>query len=324
MGVEQWWEEHRGGLTGYCYRMLGSPFDAEDAVQETLVRAWRHADRFDPAKGSPRNWLYAIATNVCLDMLRGAERRVLAVDLGPAAEPGASLGAPPPGERWVLPVPDAAVIPAGADPAEVAVARETVRLAFVAALQHLPPRQRAVLILRDVLRWTAAEVAGLLDVTVAAVNSALQRARGALRAADPGRAEAFDPLDAGQARLLASYCDAFERHDVERLVALLAEDATMSMPPFAWWLAGREHIRRVLSATSDCAGSRLVPVAANGSPAFAQYVPVGGGYEPRALVVMDVRDGRIAGTTSFLDTERLFPFFGLPAEPRNAGRPVHH
>ncbi|SEG72683.1 RNA polymerase sigma-70 factor, ECF subfamily [Thermomonospora echinospora] len=303
--LEQWWQRYRGELTGYCYRMLGSAFDADDAVQETLVRAWRSLDRFDEARGKPRSWLYAIATNICLDMLRGAERRARAVDLGPASRPGEALGRPLPEERWVLPVPDGRL-----DPAEVVAARETIRLAFVAALQHLPPRQRAVLILRDVLRWKSAEVAGLLGGTVAAVDSALQRARTTLRAPGPA-----DPLDEAGRRLLDGYCDAFERHDVDRLVSLLHEDATMSMPPFAWWLRGREDIRRALLApAAGCLGSRLVRVAANGSPAFAQYVPTGpgGAFEPRALVLVDVRAGRIAATTSFLNTDRLFPLFGLP------------
>jgi RNA polymerase sigma-70 factor, ECF subfamily len=308
--LEQWWERHCGELTGYCYRMLGSAFDADDAVQETLVRAWRSLDRFDKSRGTLRSWLFAIATNICLDMLRGAGRRARAMDLGPASEPGAPLGRPLPEDRWVLPIPDDRM-----DPAELVTARETVRLAFVAALQRLPPRQRAVLILRDVLRWRSSEVAGLLGVTVAAVNSALQRARATLRTAAP---EPAGPLDETGRRLLDGYCDAFERHDVDRLVSLLHEDATMSMPPFTWWLRGREHIRRVLLAPDvGCLGSRLVPVAANGSPAFAHYVPTGpgGAFEPRALMLLDMRAGLVAGTTSFLDTGRLFPLFGLPSSP---------
>ncbi|MEU8247133.1 sigma-70 family RNA polymerase sigma factor [Nonomuraea sp. NPDC048916] len=290
-------ESHRTELTGYCYRMLGSGFEAEDAVQETLVKAW-HAG-YDPDRAPLRSWLFRIATNVCLDMLRGTQRRARAMDLGPASSPGADLGAPLPGHRWIQPVPDDRVL--HADPAELAVAKETVRLAFVAALQHLPPRQRAVLILRDVLRWSAAEVAGLLGGSVAAVNSALQRARAALPASPEPRQEVDEEL-------LARYVDAFERYDVDGLVSLLHEDATMSMPPFAWWLRGREEIRRaMLGADAPCGGSRLVPVRANGSPAFGQYLRG----EPFGLVVVEVERGLIAGTSAYLDT-RLFPFFGLP------------
>ncbi|REE97008.1 sigma-70 family RNA polymerase sigma factor [Thermomonospora umbrina] len=313
--VEAWWARHHGELTGYCYRMLGSAFDADDAVQETLVRAWRHVDRFDEDRGTARAWLFAIATNVCLDMLRGAERRARAIDLGPASQPGDPLGAPLAESTWVLPIPDGRVRPDGADPADLVAARETIRLAFVAALQHLPPRQRAVLILRDVLSWRASEVARLLDVTVTAVNSALQRARATLRALGPVPGDPFDPLDDGQRHLLDAYCTAFERHDVERLVSLLHEDATMSMPPFTWWLRGREDIRRALSAPDvGCLDSRLVPVAANGTPAFAHYVPSANGFEARGLVLVDVADGLITGTTSFLDTARLFPLFSLPTD----------
>ncbi|GII89225.1 DNA-directed RNA polymerase sigma-70 factor [Sphaerisporangium siamense] len=308
-------ERHRSGLTGFCYRMLGSAFEAEDAVQETLVRAWKAFDRYDEHRASPKSWLYAIAANVCTDMLRGARRRALAVDLGPACELGTPLGPPLPWRAFVQPVPDDRVLPSG-DPAELAVARETIRLAFVAALQHLPPRQRAVLILRDVLRWTAAEVAGLLGVTVASVNSALQRARATLKERGPGPGEPFAPLDAAQRALLARYADAFERYDVEGMVALLHEDATMQMPPFRWWLRGRSAIRAaLLGADGYCHGSRLVPVAANGSPAFAQYTPQEGVLAPWGLLILDVRGGRIAGVTTFLDAEALFPLFGLPARP---------
>ncbi|MEV0591894.1 sigma-70 family RNA polymerase sigma factor [Nonomuraea cavernae] len=290
-------ESHRTELTGYCYRMLGSGFEAEDAVQETLVKAWRGG--YDPARAPLRPWLFRIATNVCLDMLRGTQRRARAMDLGPASSPGADLGAPLPDHRWVQPVPDGRVLPA--DPAELAVAKETVRLAFVAALQSLPPRQRAVLILRDVLRWSAAEVAGLLGGSVAAVNSALQRARATLPASPEPRQEVDE-------RLLARYVDAFERYDVDVLVSLLHEDATMSMPPFAWWLRGRAEIRKaMLGADAPCGGSRLVPVRANGSPAFGQYVRG----EPFALVVLEIERGFVTETITCLDT-RLFPFFGLP------------
>jgi RNA polymerase sigma-70 factor, ECF subfamily len=308
-------EQFRVELIRYCYQMLGSAFEAEDAVQETLVRAWRHLDRYDPDRAPLRSWLYSIATNVCLDMLRSAQRRARAMDLGPSSSAGAPLGAPLPESTWVQPIPDSRVLPAGGDPAEVAVQRETIRLAFVAALQHLPPRQRAVLLLREVLCWTAEEVARLLDTTVASVTSALQRARATLAARRMQPAAPFQPMDQAQQKLLARYCDAFERYDVQTLVSLLHEDATMSMPPFAWWLRGRDEIRRaLLGAGRPCDGARLVPTVANGSPAFGQYQPSGpeGGYEPFALVVIEVSEGLITETTTFLEAERLFPLFDLP------------
>ncbi|WP_276615411.1 sigma-70 family RNA polymerase sigma factor [Nonomuraea basaltis] len=287
-------ERHRIELTGYCYRMLGSGFEAEDAVQETFVRAWR---TYDPGRGPLRPWLFHLATNICLDMLRGPQRRARAMDLVPDAIPGAGLGEPLPPNRWIQPIPDARVL----DPAEVSVTRETIRLAFVAALQHLPPRQRAVLLLRDVLKWTAAETATLLGTSVTSVNSALQRARAKLPAI--GAADAAVDED-----LLARYVSAFERYDVAALVELLHEDATSSMPPFTWWLRGREHIRAVmLAADAPCDGSRLLPTRANGCPAFGQYL----NGEPFALVVLDVGGGRITGVTTYLDPG-LFPFFDLP------------
>ncbi|MEV0197649.1 RNA polymerase subunit sigma-70 [Nonomuraea sp. NPDC050691] len=295
-------EGHRAELTGYCYRMLGSGFEAEDAAQETLVKAWRGLDRYDPGRASVRSWLFAIATNVCLDMLRGPQRRARAMDLAPAATPGTGLGAPLPEERWVLPLPDGRLPPP--DPAELAVARETVRLAFVAALQRLPPRQRAVLILREVLRWSAAEVAGLLGVSVAAVNSSLQRARAALPAApDTPYGEEVDE------ELLGRYVDAFERYDVETLVTLLHEDATMAMPPFTWWLRGRDAIGAVLRAAgAPCAGSRLVPAGrANGAAAFGQYQEG----RPFAVLLIETSGGFVTGATTYLG-DRLFPLFGLP------------
>jgi RNA polymerase sigma-70 factor, ECF subfamily len=315
IGMDPRLEQFRVELIGYCYRMLGSAFEAEDAVQETLVRAWRRLDRFDEDRAPLRSWVHAIATNVCLDMLRSAQRRARAMDLGPASHAGASLGVPLPESTWVQPIPDSRVLPAGGDPAELAVQRETIRLAFVAALQHLPPRQRAVLLLREVLCWTAEEVARLLDTTVASVTSALQRARSTLEVRKIAPAEPFRPMDQPQQQLLARYCDAFERYDVQALVSLLHKDATMSMPPFAWWLRGRGEIRRVLlEAGRPCDGARLVPTVANGSPAFGQYRPSGpqGGYEPFALVVIEVSGGLITEMTTFLDAERLFPLFGLP------------
>ncbi|MEH0826062.1 MULTISPECIES: sigma-70 family RNA polymerase sigma factor [unclassified Micromonospora] len=305
----------RTELTGFCYRMLGSGFEAEDAVQETLTRAWRASDRHDPARGSLRTWVYRIATNVCLDMLRSAQRRARAMDLGPAAEPGAGIGAPAPEHVWIQPVPDDRVLPGYGDPAEVALRRETIRLAFVAALQHLPPRQRAVLILRDVLCWRADEVAHLLGASVASVNSALQRARSTLRAVGPTPGEASPPTEAAQRELLTRYCAAFERHDVPSLVALLHADATMSMPPFRWWLRGRDAIAQALSDPgASCAGARLVPTAANGSPAFWQTRPGPDGvHRPFGLVILELSGQRVRGITTYLDADRLLPLFGPPA-----------
>jgi RNA polymerase sigma-70 factor (ECF subfamily) len=293
-------EAHRVELTGYCYRMLACAAEAEDAVQETLFRAWKNAERFDQGKAGLRTWLHRIATNVCLDMIRSVQRRALAMDLGPA---GGSLGAPLGAAAFVQPVPDRLVLPIDGDPAEFAVHRETIRLAFVAALQHLPPRQRAVLILRDVLCWSAQEVAGLLDSSPAAVNSALQRARVTMSARHrPGGTGGVEEV------LLERYVQAFTAYDVDALVALLHEDATMSMPPFAWWLSGRGAIRAaLLGAAGVCADDRLLRTAANGSPAFGQYRDG----QAFGLVILDVRNGLIAGTTVYLEPS-LFALFGLP------------
>lgn len=313
--VEARLEAHRAELTGYCYRMLGSAFEAEDAVQETLVRAWRGFDQFE-GRSALRSWLYRIATNVCLTMLDSTQRRVRPMDLGPAGSGHATdPGEPRPDEIWVGPVPDTRVLPERADPADVVAERESIRLAFVAALQHLPPRQRAVLILREVLAWSAQEVADLLDTSVASVNSALQRARATIAAADTS-AEAYRPLDDGQQALLARYVRAFEAYDLDALTALLHDDATLSMPPLSLWLRGHADIRAWMSGTgSGCAGSRLVPVVASGLPAFGQYrrSADGSGHEPWALIVLEISAGRIAAVNNFLDTARLFPLFGLPA-----------
>ncbi len=303
-------ESFRTELTGYCYRMLGSGFEAEDAVQETLVRAWQSRHRYDERRGSLRTWLYRIATNVCVDMLRSPQRRALAMDLAEPAHPGAPLGAPMPEQAWIQPIPDHAALESTDDPAEMAARRETIRLAFVAALQHLPPRQRAVLILRDVLCWQASEVAELLETSVPSVTSALQRARATLRRVDPPPAEPYRPADPAQRALLTRYCQAFERHDVASLVALLHEDATMSMPPFAWWLRGRDHLRQALAAPGACAGARLVPTAANGMPAFWQTRPGPSGvHAPFGLVLLDVHQGLVTGVTTYLDAGRLLPRF---------------
>jgi RNA polymerase sigma-70 factor, ECF subfamily len=312
--LDQRLDKYRRELAGYCYRMLGSAFDAEDAVQETLVRAWRGLDRFE-GRAALRSWLYRIATNVCLTMLDGRKRRALPVDLSSASPPvEASLGKLLPPGTWIEPIPDSHVVPANSDPAQLAETRESIRLAFVSALQHLPPRQRAVLILREVLRWRADEIAELLDTTVASVNSALQRARSKLSALQLDTGRALDPLDDEDKALLKRYVDAFERYDIESLVSLLREDATQIMPPYAMWLQGRTDIGRwLLGPGIGCRGSRLVPIMANASPAMAQYRPAsdGDGFEPFSIQVMEVSDGTITRLNHFLDTS-LFTLFALP------------
>ena len=307
-------EPYRRELTGHCYRMLGSAFEAEDAAQEALIRAWRAYDRFE-GRSSLRSWLYRIATNVCLDMLNGRQRRARPMDVGaPQVAERAQLG-PVHGEAtWIEPMPDGRVLPDAGDPGELAVARESIRLAFIGALQHLPPRQRAVLILREVLRWKAEEVADLLDTTVASVNSALQRARATLADADLTLADVDDPDDAEQQALVDRYVDAFERYDMDSLTALLHEEATLSMPPYELWLQGPENIAGwMLGQGNGCRGSKLVAVDANGSPAFGQYrrSQSGSGHEPWSLTVLETADGQVTGINSFLDTDRLFPLFGL-------------
>ena len=306
--LEQSLEQHRRELTGYCYRMLGSPFEAEDAVQDTFVRAWRGFDSFE-GRASLRSWLYRIATNVCLDMLDGRERRARPMDLGPAREPIEANLNTLPEVTWIQPMPD--------DPAEVAASRETIRLALVAALQHLPPRQRAVLILCEVLRWKAGEVAELLETSVASVNSALQRARATLEASDLSVANASRSVDEADAELLARYVEAFERYDMDALTSLIQEDAIQSMPPFDLWLRGRDDIFAWWWGPGiGCSGSRVIPtVSANCAPAFGQYKPSesGSGFDPWALQVLEVEDGQIVELTFFLDTDTLFPLFGLPA-----------
>ncbi|WP_129841725.1 sigma-70 family RNA polymerase sigma factor [Streptomyces sp. RFCAC02] len=311
-------EQHRRELTAHCYRMLGSAFEAEDAVQETMVRAWRGLDRFE-GRSSLRSWLYRIATNVCLTMLSGSSRRARPMDLSsPTPIASATLGPPLPESVWIEPMPDSLVLPA-ADPAERAETRESVRLALIAALQHLAPRQRAVLLLREVLGWRAAEVAELLGTTVASVNSALQRARATLAGTgltETGQDGADDggALTAEQKGLLARYLDAFERYDLDSLTALLREDATLSMPPYDLWFRGPEDIRGWMAGPGiACAGSRLIPTRANGLPAFGHYrADPAGGHTAWALQVIEVSGDRITGINSFLDTARLFPLFDLP------------
>ncbi|MDO0926077.1 sigma-70 family RNA polymerase sigma factor [Streptomyces sp. TG1A-8] len=315
-GLDVVLEKHRTELTGYCYRMLGSSFEAEDAVQDTLVRAWRSHGKFE-GRSSLRSWLYRIATNVCLDMLTAGNRRARPMDLTEATPLARAALSPRPDSTWLEPVPDARVLPAAEDPAEAAVAKESVRLAFTAALQRLPPRQRAVLILREVLAWRASEVAELLGTSVASVNSALQRARATLaERGDAGAGGAVsDPLDEGQRKLLERYVKAFEGYDMTALTALLHEDAVMTMPPFDLWLRGPADITGFMTTLgASCAGSRLVPVRANGLPGFAHYKPDedGGGFSPWAVQVLEISAGRITGFHCFLDTRRWFPLFDLP------------
>src|SRR3989441_3350304 len=281
-------EQHRAELIGYCYRMLGSPFDAEDAVQETLLRAWRGIDRFE-GRAALRSWLYRIATNVCLDMLDGRNRRARPMDLGPARAPVESNLNTLPEATWLQPIPDS-LLAAEGDPAELAVTREAIRLAFVAALQHLPPRQRAALILCEVLRWKANEVAALLETSVASVNSALQRARATLDAADVNATSVAPPATEEERELLERYVKAFEAYDMEALTSLIHEDATQSMPPYDMWLSGRDDIFSWWFGPGiGCEGSRVIAtMGANGSPAFGQYKPSESGsrFDPRALPVL--------------------------------------
>ena len=319
--LQRAFEQYRRELTGYCYRMLGSGFEAEDAVQETLVRAWRAIDGFE-GRSALRSWLYRIATNVCLDMGRAPQRRARPMDLGPSSTADATLGAALPEHAWVQPVDDRSVLPDG-DPAALVEERESIRLAFVAALQHLPAKQRAALILRDVLRWQASEVADLLETTTASVNSALQRARATLEAVqrDGAPTAAVQPE---QQELLARYVEAFERYDVAALVALLRDDVEFSMPPYDLWLHTPADVAGWLTGTGiGCKGSRLIATSANGGPAFGSYrlagpdAPAGVTHQPFALQVIEVRDGRISGWHNFLYPE-LFPAFGLPTELRES------
>jgi len=302
-------EQHRTALTGHCYRMLGSVGDADDAVQETMVRAWRSLDRFDE-RSSLRTWLTRIATNTCLDALSDRSRRERPMESGPLGTIDDTLEERP-RTHWLEPIPDAKAIPADGDPAEQIILKQSIRLAFVAALQHLPPKQRAALILTEVLGWSAAEVATTLDTTTASINSALQRARATLATRPLDDAPAA--LPAAHIALVDRYVTAFERYDVDALVALLTEKATLSMPPYTLWLRGHEAIGQWLAGRgAGCRGSRLVPTMACGSPAFGQYRQ--DGREPWALIVLELRGDRIGSMTSFLDTATLFPQFDLPLQ----------
>ena len=301
-------EQHRAALTGHCYRMMGSAADADDAVQETMVRAWRGLGGFEE-RASLRTWLTRIATRVCLDTLPDRTRRLRPIELegpGTVDDPLTEL----PRGRWIEPIPDAVALPTDADPVERVSLRQSIRLAFVAALQHLPPKQRAALLLTEVVGWPAAEVADTLETSVASVNSALQRARAKLSGFGD-LPEGAASLTAAQSVLLDRYVNAFERYDVGALVRLLHEDATLSMPPYQLWLRGHENISRwMLGRGIACRGSRLVPTWASGSPAFGQYRPTG----PWALIVLELRGDQITAVNYFLDTETLFPRFGFPRE----------
>ena len=300
-------ETHRVALTGHCYRMLGSASDADDAVQETLVRAWKSLDRFD-GRSSMKTWLYRIATNVCLDQLSERKRRERPIE-GPMGTIYDSLETR---ERahWLEPIADARAIPAEADPAERAMLRQSIRLAFVAALQHLSPKERAALLLAEVLGFSAAEIADTLETSVASVNSALQRARANLPERDLEALQAAS--DEVPSHLIDRYVDAFERYDMEALTKLLHEDAVLSMPPFTLWLQGPDTIANwMLGRGMGCMGSKLIRVEAAGSPAFAQYKGDG---TPWALIVLDVAGGRIGSLTFFLDTKALVPQLALPEQ----------
>ncbi len=303
-------ERLRGPVVAYCYRMLGSVHAAEDAVQETMLRAWRSRNGLQDPDGL-RPWVFKIATNVCIDALNDRRRRALPMDLGGPSDPRDQLGVRLPESVWVEPIPTGRR-PGGVDPLERAVERESIRLAFVAALQHLAPRQRAVLILRDVLRWRAAEVAELLDTSVAAVNSALRRARAALAGARARAATVPSPGESPDPRVVERYVDAFQRFDVEAIVALLHRDVVVSMPPFPFWLRGREAFRTWLESTaSACAHARMEVTEANGCPAVAVYDRgADGGLEPSAIHVLEGRDGRIGALHAFLDPT-VFPMFGM-------------
>lgn len=325
--IERDLERLRPALTGYCYRMLGSGFEAEDATQETLMRAWKRSDTLaEPA--ALKSWVFRIATNVCLDQIEGRERRARPVDLSGQGEADSPLGAPLPESSWILPVADSQVVDPEADPATQAAERESLRLAFVAALQHLPARQRVVLVLREVLRWSAQEVADLLETSVASVNSALQRARATLDELSLEDAEApARPSDEDERRLLEQYLDAFAEYDVDRIVALLRYDVVFDMPPLPLWMRGPENVGRfMLGPGAACAGSKLISLEANGCPAFASYKPdpESGAWLPWSLTVLEMEATGgvpvVAAVHNFLQPflPQLFTGFGLPEHRTDA------
>jgi len=310
--IEAELESYRRALTGYCYRMIGSGSEAEDAVQETMVRAWKAADKLQD-RAALKAWLFRIANNVCLDMLGSAQRRATPMDMGPSSGADAPLGDMLLDSAFVRPIADGKVLEPTADPAEVAAERETLRLAFVAALQHLPAKQRAVLILREVLRWQATEVAELLDTSVASVNSALQRARATLEEKHLDTSGTATVDDAEQKQLLQKYVQAFEAYDMAALTALLKDDAAFSMPPWPLWVVGPDSIRAFMTTTgAKCEGSKVLVTQANGGPAFGIYNPTPeGDYAGWAVVVMETSEGRISGLHHFIYPD-LFAEFGLP------------
>ncbi|TMC29592.1 MAG: sigma-70 family RNA polymerase sigma factor [Chloroflexi bacterium] len=307
-------DQHRADLVAYCYRMLASPFEAEDAVQETFLRAFRSYGSFE-GRAAMKTWLHRIATNVCLDMLRSKKHRVRPMDLGPAREPIEQNLNVPAEITWLEPIPDTLVAP-DPDPSDVATSKESVRLAFIAALQRLPAKQRATLILCEVMQWKAAEVAELLEMSTASVNSALQRARATLRSSEANEVAPAPKLDDAQRALLARYVEAFEKYDISLLTRVIREDARQSMPPFDLWLQGRDDMFAWWFGVGiGCKGSRLLPAGtANGSPAYGQYKPAanGKGYEPWSLQVIELTPTGVGEITFFLDTQKLFPLFGLP------------
>ena len=317
-------EGYRRELFAHCYRMMGSTHDAEDLVQETYLRAWRAYHAFE-GRSSMRTWLHRIATNACLSALEGRSRRPLPTGLGaPATDPDAPL-IEQTEVPWLEPVPDS-LVDDPRDPASIVSARAGVRLALVAALQNLPPRQRAVLILREVLRWSAAEVAEALETSTASVNSALQRARAQLERAALSEADVVEPTDPAQRALLDRYARAIELKDIEAIVAVCAADALWEMPPFVGWYQGSQAIGRLVEVNCPAGPDelRMVRTGANGQPAFGMYILRDGRFEPFQLQVLELRDGKLAHVTAFFDL-RLFPLFGLPpaldADARPAGSP---
>ncbi|MBO0852968.1 MAG: sigma-70 family RNA polymerase sigma factor [Nocardia sp.] len=311
-------EGHRRELCAYAYRMLGSSFEAEDAVQDAFTRAWKAYDSFE-GRSSLRSWLYKITTNICLDMLDGPQRRARPMDLSGASDPENPLPPPQPDYVWVEPIPNALAF--GADPADHASTRDSLRLAFVAACQHLPATQRAILIMREVLRFSASETAEMLTLTPASVNSALQRARATISKARPSESAGYDESDDRQRELVDGFLRAFEAYDMDALTTLLKADVAMSMPPYDFWVSGPANVARFMTTTGgQCRGSRLVPLAgANGLPAFGHYKPSGkpGVYTPWSVTVLEFHGAAISGLNFFLDTDRLFPLFGLPPELRD-------
>ncbi|WP_280266445.1 sigma-70 family RNA polymerase sigma factor [Nocardia wallacei] len=315
--VLEQFEGYRRELCAYAYRMLGSSFEAEDAVQDAFTRAWKAYGSFE-GRSSLRSWLYKITTNVCLDMLDGPQRRARPMDLSGPSSPDTPLPPAQPDYVWVEPIPNGMAF--GSDPAEHATAKDSLRLAFVAAVQHLPATQRAILIMREVLRFSANETADMLTMSPASVNSALQRARATMSKVQPDESGGYDESDEDQRKLVDGFVEAFEAYDMDTLTSLLKQDVALSMPPFELWISGPENVARFMVTTgSQCRGSKMVPLAgANGLPAFGHYKPSGepGVYVPWSITVLELDGDRISGLHFFLDTDRMFPLFGLEKELR--------